>query len=286
MTRSTKLAAATLAGLSALALFAPFICSVLGLDAQTVRADARYLPLSLAHPLGTDELGRDFLARLLLGTRVSLAITLLATSCVAVTGIAIGLHAGYRGGRFDRAFLLSTDALRALPKLPLMMLLTALDLDVILGGWMSPAFQSISKLVLIIALFGWVSIARIARAEAIHLSASDYVMAARAMGLSTFEIVRRHVLPNAAGALIVGIAIEAGEVVVYEGVLSFLGLGVLPPTPSLGTMLRHSLSALDMAPRLAILPGLVTFAAVASFLVAGDGVRERLDPRRAKPSLG
>lgn len=282
--RARPAAAASLAFLVLLAglgLLGPALTAALGLDPYTPHAGLVYAPPDAAHPLGTDDLGRDILARLLLGGRVSLAVAIAAGLLSLLLGGAVGLLAGYFGGPLDFVVSRATEAFLSLPRLPLMMLLAGADV----GGWISGAGEgrgssaALVELVLVIVLFGWTTPARLARSAALQLRELDFVLAARALGASELRILATHVLPSAAPPLIVAATIETGELIVYESVLSFFGLGVPPPVPSWGAMLAQGLTYVYSAPLLVVLPGLLTFATVAALGLFGDGLRDALDPR-------
>jgi peptide/nickel transport system permease protein len=262
-------------------LAAPAFERALGVDATTVDLLARLEPPSAAHPLGTDELGRDLLARLLHGGRVSLAVGLLGTLGATILGIVIGLVAGVSGGRTDAILMRLTDAVIALPLLPLLIVLAALDLqklglpDALAGGEMASAW----RIVVLVALFGWTTIARLTRTQVQSLRRRDFVLAARALGGRPLRIALRHILPNAAGPIVVAATLTVGHAILTESVLSFLGLGVQPPLASWGNMLSGAQDLVFEAPRIAILPGLAIFLTVAAVNLAGERIRHRLDPR-------
>lgn len=259
---------------------APLWCAALGLDPYNVDPLARHLPASLRHPLGTDDLGRDFLARLLFGGRVSLAVALLAALGSVTIGTALGLAAGHYRGWTDRLFLRATDAVMALPRLPLLLLVLGLDL----GRFSLGHGGAIVSLVAVIVLFGWTTPARIARAAALEIGARPFVEAARATGASEGQILWRHVLPHAASPLIVTVTLEIGSFVLYESALSYLGLGIPPPVPSWGSLLSEGFSQMSRSPMLMIFPGLLTAWAVAAFNLAGEALRDALDPKSARLS--
>jgi peptide/nickel transport system permease protein len=253
------------------------LCFAAPVDPFTMNTEAAYAPPSSVYWLGTDGEGRDLFARLLYGGRVSLLVAVL-TAFVAVTiGASLGLAAGYYGGAVDAAILRLIEATFAVPKLPLMLLFAALDLHRLFPR--DDLLASIASVAIVVALFGWTTAARLARAAALSARSQDFVTAARALGFSDARILLHHVLPFAAAPLIVATALSLGEVVLYESVLSFLGLGVQPPIPSWGAMLARGLVDLSRAPLSIVLPGLSTFAVVAAFQLVGDGLRDALDPR-------
>jgi len=274
-------ALAVLAVLVAAALAAPIVEAVLGVSAEDVDLFARFEPPSAAHPLGTDELGRDVLARLLYGGRVSLAVGLVAAVAAAALGTVIGLVAGYYGGRLDAVLMRTTDGVIALPLLPLLIVLAALDLGKL--GLPEAVVQSenvsLFRIIVIVALVGWTVVARLVRGTALALRERPFVEAARAQGATGFRIMTRHILPNLASPIIVATTLAAGNVILLESVLSFLGLGIQPPTPSWGNLLTNAQELIWQAPALAFYPGTLIFVTVIAFNFLGDGLRDALDPR-------
>jgi len=270
MTRSARVAAAALAGLAVACVIAPLLLSG---DPHTVDPANTYAGPSAAHWLGTDDLGRDVLVRLFLGGRVSLAVALVGALASVLLGGVVGAVSGYFGGVIDAALSRLTEAMMALPRLPLMIVLLAIDL----GSW-ARIGGGLLPLIVIVVLFGWTSAARLARASAQQLRDRPFVLAARGLGASHARILWRHILPNAAAPLIVVATIDVGHVVLYESVLSYLGLGIQPPSASWGAMLHEGMTYLHTAPMLLIAPGLLTFATVVAVNVLGDGLREALDP--------
>lgn len=267
--------------LALLALFAPVITQVFALDGATVDLFGRYGPADAVHPLGTDELGRDVLARLLQGGRVSLFVGLTATLAAAVIGTAVGLIAGYAGGRTDAVVMRFTDGVIALPLLPLLIVLAAVDLTKLgfPASWTESGDASLIRIVVIVALAGWTTVARLVRATTLSIKARPFVLAARAQGASAGRIMLRHILPNLASPIIVATTLSVGNVILLESVLSFLGLGIQPPLPSWGNMLTGAQETIWEAPGLAVYPGLLIFVTVIAFNFVGDGLQDALDPR-------
>lgn len=284
--RLPPLAVVALAVLGVLALAsaaAPWLAAAIGSNGVDVNLLDRFAAPSAAHPLGTDELGRDVLVRLLEAGRASLFVGLAAALASTLIGTPIGLAAGYLGGRVDALLMRLTDGLLALPLLPLLIVLAAIDpakLGLPNGLATSNAFGLV-KIVGIVALVGWATVARLVRAYALHLREATFVLAARAQGAGPMRIMRVHILPNLASPIIVATTLASGNVVLLESVLSFLGLGVQPPTPSWGNLLSNAQELVWSAPGLAIWPGLAIFITVIALNVLGDGLREALDPRRA-----
>jgi peptide/nickel transport system permease protein len=255
--------------------------AALGVAADGVDLHQRLALPSLAHLLGTDELGRDLLLRLLEGGRTSLEVGIASALAAAVLGTAIGLVAGYRGGIVDGILMRMTDAVIALPLLPLLIVLAAIDLRK-LGVPPELArseVASLYRIVALVALVGWTTVARIVRAATLSLKAQDYVRAAVALGAAPTRVMLVHILPNLASPVIVATALSIGNVILQESVLSFLGLGIAPPLASWGGMLSGAQETITIAPLLAVYPGLLIFLVVVACNLVGDGLREALDPR-------
>ena len=281
---------AALAGLLALmvlaagSLGAPLIEGLLGLDGEKVSLLAGNLPASWAHPLGTDELGRDVLARLLRGGRVSLSVGLAAALCAALLGTTVGLVAGYRGGLADAALMRFTDGVIATPLLPLLIVLAAADPAKIgvPAGLAEHQSWDLIRIIVIVALVGWTTVARLVRASALGLREQTFVTAAKAAGAGPLRIMLRHILPNLLGPVIVATTLAAGNVILLESVLSFLGLGIQPPVASWGNMLTNAQDLIFSAPLLAFYPGMLIFITVIALNFVGDGLRDALDPRAVR----
>ena len=280
--RRLAVAGAAVLGLLALAcLLAPVIAGLLGADPNDVDLYHRFAGPTLAHPLGTDELGRDLLLRLLYGGRVSLLVGAAAAGVAAVIGTAVGVAAGYFGGRLDVLLMRVTDGVIALPLLPLLIVLAAIDLSKLgVPDWIvGSETVSLYRIIAIIALVGWTTVARLARGAALSVREREFVLAAQAQGAGALRIMATHVLPNAASPIVVATTLSVGNVILFESVLSFLGLGVQPPIPSWGNMLSNAQEIIWSAPQLAIYPGLAIFFTVIAFNLVGDGLQELLDPR-------
>lgn len=278
MRPATVAAALLLAALAVLALAAPWIAPA----PDALDLMARMAPPSAEHPLGTDELGRDILARLLHGGRVSLAVAGATALLAAVIGTTVGLWAGYHGGRADAVLMRLTDGVMALPLLPLLIVLAAIDpakLGLEPQAANSEAF-AIGRIVAIIALVGWTTVARLVRAQTLSVKARDYVRAAVAVGATPGRIMLRHVLPNVASPIVVATTLSVGNIILIESALSFLGLGIRPPLASWGNMLTGAMTAVHSAPHLALWPGLAIFVTVLAFNLLGDGLQEALEPRK------
>jgi peptide/nickel transport system permease protein len=279
--RRVTMSAAVLALLVAAVLAAPFIATLLGSDSTRVDLYHRLAGPSLAHPLGTDELGRDLLLRLLEGGRVSLLVGIVAAIVAAGLGTAIGLLAGYRGGRLDALLMRLTDGVIALPLLPLLVVLAAIDLRKL--GLPAALVQSeavsLYRIIAIIALVGWTTVARLVRGATLSLRAQDFVRAAVALGAGPARVMLVHILPNLASPIIVATTMSVGGIILLESVLSFLGLGIEPPLPSWGNMLTGAQETVATAPQLALYPGLLIFITVIACNFLGDGLQDALDPR-------
>ncbi len=266
---------------AALALAAPVVESLLGADANAADLFNRFQPPSAAHPLGTDELGRDLLLRLLYGGRVSLFVGLVAAVFAALIGTIVGLAAGYLGGRLDAVLMRITDGVISLPLLPLLIVLAAIDLEKLGLPTAIAESESISlyRIVVIVALAGWTTVARLVRASALSLKQRSFVDAALAQGAGSIRIMMVHILPNLASPIIVATTLAAGNIILLESVLSFLGLGIQPPLPSWGNLLTNAQELIWEAPALAFYPGMAIFITVIAFNFLGDGLQDALDPR-------
>ncbi|MBT5515878.1 MAG: ABC transporter permease [Rhodospirillaceae bacterium] len=279
--RMAMISGALLLGLALLAVAAPGLEILLGVDGGRVDLYQRFQLPSLAHPLGTDELGRDLLVRLAYGGQVSLSVALVAAAFSAVLGTLVGLPAGYFGGRFDDILMRFTDGVISLPLLPLLIVLVAVDLEKL--GVPADIAQSpnagLYRIIFIIALFGWTTVARLVRAETLALKTRGFVRAAHAMGANEATVIFRHILPNVVSPTIVATTLSVGNIILLESVLSFLGMGIQPPMASWGNMLTNAQDLMWSAPQLAVWPGLFIFFTVISFNFLGDGLQDALDPR-------
>ena len=236
--------------------------------AQLDLVGGRLLPPSLRHPLGTDPLSRDLLSRLLFGARLSLSIAALAVAVAVTVGTAVGLAAGLAGGVIDGILMRSVDAALAIPRVFLLIVILALWEQ---GG--------ITALVLVLGLTGWFGTSRLVRAEVLSLRRRDFVLAAQALGLPSWRIALRHVLPNAVAPIVVSATLGVGNTILIEAALSFLGIGVRPPQPSWGNMIADGQAFLATAPWQAMVPGVAVVVTVMAFSVLGDALRDRIDPR-------
>ena len=231
------------------------------------KTDVWLQPLTNGHLIGTDSLGRDLLARLLMGLRVSLAIGLVATFVSLVIGVAWGAVAGFVGGRLDEVMMRFVDVLYSLPFIFFVILLM-----VTFG----------SNIILIFVAIGaveWLTMSRIVRGQTLTLKNKEFVEAARAAGLSQRGIIVRHIVPNLLGPVVVYVTLTIPAVILAESFLSFLGLGVQPPMASLGTLIANGAQDMELAPWLLIFPSLVMVVTLMSFNFIGDGLRDAIDPK-------
>ncbi|HXY19649.1 MAG TPA: ABC transporter permease [Gemmatimonadales bacterium] len=227
-------------------------------------------PPSLAHPLGTDPFSRDVLSRTLHGARVSLVVGVGAALLAVTLGAGVGLAAGLAGRRTDQLLMRGVDVAIALPRILLLLAVFAVWED-------APA----AAVVGLIAATGWFQTSRIVRAAVLSLREADFVVAARAIGAPAAGIVRRHLLPHVAAPVIVSASLDVGNIILLEAGLSYLGLGVRPPTPTWGNMIMDGKDVLLSAPWVALAPGLALVATVVAFNLAADGLRDAFDPRTA-----
>jgi peptide/nickel transport system permease protein len=227
-------------------------------------------PPSLAHPLGTDPLSRDVLARTVHGARVSLGIALLAVGLAMLLGTTIGAASGYRGGWLDAAIMRTVDAGLAIPRLLVLLLLVLV--------W--ERIPTVA-LALVIGSTGWLGTCRMVRGEVLRLRQMEFIRAAQALGASGPRIIFRHLIPNAAGPVAVSATLGVADVILLEAGLSFLGMGVQPPTPSWGGMILDARPVLLSAPWTSLAPGLAILLTVLAVNLVGDALQRTLDPRSA-----
>ena len=271
LARCTVAAGAVVARVGAVVVLIAVFAAVAGpwlvpFDPATQELALRLEGPSGAHWFGLDELGRDIFARVLSGARISLLVGLVVVSISATVGIAVGSVAGYFGGRIDEAISRLIDILLAFPGL-----LLAIALVAVLG-------PSLTNVVLALSLIGWVGYARLVRGQVLRARELEFVQAARALGATTSRILARHVIPTTLPAVTVQATLGMGGAILAEASLSFLGLGVQPPTPSWGTMLNYGRGHLLDAPHLTIFPGLAIAVLVLGFNFLGDGLRDAIDP--------
>ena len=248
------------------ALLAPLLAPYDPIAQKDIVATS-FMPPSAAHWLGTDRFGRDILSRILYGARISLAIGFIATLISVTLGTMLGAVAGYFGGKVDALLMRFTDMVLAFPRLVLLIMIVAL---------FSP---SIAVIIAVLGLTQWPNTTRIVRGDVLSLREREYVQAAHALGMSRRRIIFRHLIPNVLAPVIVTATLGIGNTIVLEAGLSFLGLGVQPPTPSWGNMVADGRDSLLGAWWVATFPGLTIVLTVLAFNLVGDGLRDALDPR-------
>jgi len=252
-------------------------------------ADA-LLPPSAAYPLGTDQLGRDVLSRLLFGARISLVIGCIAVGISVMVGMAVGALAGFYGGWVDAVLMRLVDTLLSIPTIFLLLAIIAMDpaeqlLQLgrlpLVGGLIAGLLRVVDPQIVIlmaaIGLMSWMGVARLVRAEILSLKEREFVLAARVIGCSSWRLITRHLLPNAMAPVLVSATLGVGGAILLESLLSYLGLGVQPPTPSWGNILNEGRVALGVAWWLTLTPGVCILVTVLSFNLLGEGIREWLE---------
>ncbi len=274
MTRFRASSAVRMSSVGGLIVGVAVLAAVIGPVVAPFDTASQDLPLrltgpSLRHWFGLDELGRDILSRVLAGARISLLVGLVVVSISSAVGILVGAVAGYFGGHVDEVLSRIIDVLLAFPGL-----LLAIAMVAVLG-------PSLSNVVIALSLIGWVGYARLVRGQVLRARELEFVQAARALGARTPRVLLRHVIPTALPAVSVQATLGMGGAILAEASLSFLGLGVQPPTPSWGTMLNYGRIHLLDAPHLTIFPGLAIAVLVLGFNFLGDGLRDALDPKAA-----
>lgn len=262
--RLAVLSAVAVLLVSALCLAAPVIAPFAfdQIDLGSIRQ-----PPSPGHWMGTDDLGRDLLTRILYGGRVSILIGVLAAVVSTGVGALLGAVAGFFGGRTDNVLMRVTDVVYSIPTLPLLIVLA------------SYTQAGAASMALTIGALSWMPTARVVRGEVLKIRAMEYVEAARSLGASNARIIGRHVLPNAIGPIVVGATLAVGNAIILESSLSFLGLGVQPPTPTWGNMLMDAQATMSTQPWLSIFPGVAILIVVLAVNFLGDGLQDALDPR-------
>jgi peptide/nickel transport system permease protein len=234
---------------------------------------------SWAHPLGTDDLGQDLLARMLYGGRISLAVGIAAMLIALTIGVTIGASAGHFAGVVDHTLMRVTDLFLSLPQLPLLLLIVYLFRD-LLNKALGPEAGVFVLIVAVIGGLRWMPVARLVRAQFLSLREKEFVEAARGLGAPPLRQVARHILPNAMGPVIVAGSLDVATAIIAESTLSFLGLGFPPDIPTWGRILFDAKDNLDFAPHWALFPGTAIFLTVLSINYIGDGLRDALDPRK------
>jgi len=257
-------AASAVFALMALACLAAPVIAPYRFDAIDLSA-IRQAP-SLKHPMGTDDLGRDLLTRVLYGGQISILIGIFSAVLGASVGALVGALAGFYGGRLDNVLMRFTDIAYSIPTLPLLIVLSSFS------------GSTVPTIVLIIGLLSWMPTARVVRGSVLSTKEKEFVEAARMVGASNRVIIWRHILPNVAGPIIVGATLGVGNAIIVESSLSFLGLGVHPPTPTWGNMLMDSQATMAQKPWLTIFPGMAILLIVLAVNFIGDGLHDALDP--------
>ncbi len=272
-----------LAGLALLgALFiVAYLAPVLApYDPTAIDLNAQFAYPSAQHWLGTDELGRDILSRLMYASRVTLSVALVSTLLTALVGTAVGAIAGYSGGWVEIILMRTADIMLAMPTLLLLLVLSKMLREMEgVKALFGAENVSLAVIVIILVLFGWMRVARLVHGSVLSLREREFVEAARALGASPARIILVHLVPNTFAPIIVASTLGFGERVILESTLSFLGLGITPPHPSLGNMLSEAQGYMFRNPLLAVYPGMVIFLTVLAINFLGDALRDALDPR-------
>ncbi len=246
-------------------------------DPEASDISKRLQPPSWDHPFGTDGLGRDLLTRVLHGGRISMTVGFLVVVITLAIGIPVGAVAGYFGGWIDNVLMRITDTALSLPTLMVLILLSA-----ILREIEFPLLErnNVLTIALVIGLLSWMTVARLVRATFLIVREMEFITAAHCVGASSLRIMARHILPNAVGPIVVESTLETGYAIMEEAGLSFLGFGIMPPTPSWGNLLSNAQEHMTKHPWLAIFPGLMIFLTIISVNYIGDGLRDAFDPHK------
>jgi len=252
-------------------------------DPERSNIARRLEPPSWDHPFGTDGLGRDLLTRVLYGGRISMTVGFMAVVITLLIGIPVGAVSGYFGGWIDNVLMRITDTALSLPVLLVLILLSAILREVEL-----PIFErnNVLTIALVIGVLSWMTVARLVRATFLSVREMEFIAAAHCVGASNLRIMVRHILPNAIGPIIVESTLETGWAIMQEAGLSFLGFGIMPPTPSWGNLLSNAQEHMTKHPWLAIFPGLMIFLTIISVNYIGDGLRDAFDPHKVFGKIG
>ncbi len=253
--------------LAFIALFAPFIAPH---DPIEQNLDKRLLSPSGEYPMGTDDLGRCLLSRIIYGARVSLKLGVIVVGIITVIGVTLGLISGYYGGIVDEIIMRLVDVVLAFP---------GIILALAIAGALGPGLFNV---MLALAMVGWTGLARVVRGSVLSVKQKEFVESARALGCSDLHIMTRHILPNVMAPVIVLATLDMAFIILAAAGLSFLGLGAQPPTPEWGSMLNNGRAFIQTAPHLTTFPGLAIMVAVLAFNFLGDGLRDILDPRQQR----
>lgn len=272
--RPATLGLGLVAALTLTALLTPYLAPYDPIAQGADLIATRFQPPTWEHPMGTDRFGRDVFSRVLYGGRVSLSIGVLAVAIAVTLGSFVGAMAGYARGWIDSVSMRAVDLLLSFPRLVLLITVVAL---------IPP---SILVITIVLGLTGWMGTSRLVRGEVLSLREREFIQAARALGFGRGRILLRHILPNVASPIIVAATLGIGNTILVEASLSFLGLGVPPPSPSWGLMVSAGKDVMLDAPWVALFPGLAIVLTVMSFNLVGDGLRDALDPRSGPGSPG
>ncbi|HCC69499.1 MAG TPA: peptide ABC transporter permease [Nitrospiraceae bacterium] len=247
-----------------IAIFAPLISPY---DPNAI--DRRHIlePPSLSHPFGTDELGRDILSRVIWGARISLSVGFVAIGIATIIGIILGAISGYYGGWLDSVIMRFVDIMLSIPTFFLILAVIA---------FLGP---SIFNIMIVIGLTAWMGVSRLVRAEFLTLKEREFVLAAKGLGARDIRIIFRHILPNSLAPVIVSFILGVASAILVESALSFLGIGVQPPTPSWGNILTSGKDNIEVAWWLSVFPGLAILITVLTYNLVGEGLRDAIDPR-------
>jgi oligopeptide transport system permease protein len=281
--RRNRLAVVGLGGVILLAfggvfgpILAPWNYRVQDLAAVVANGNEPLAPFfSMSHPLGTDQLGRDLMSRLLDGAQVSLTVALVVQLVVLFIGVPVGAIAGWVGGRVDTALMRITDIFYAFPDLLFIILMSVAFRETAFGR----AMNGVLLVFVAIGLTSWVTVARLVRGQLLSLKETEFVEAARAIGVTDRKIVTRHLLPNAIGPVIVAVTLGIPTAILAEATLAYLGIGVQPPRASWGTLIFDGVNQIRTYPWLVLMPGILIAVSLMSFTFLGDGLRDALDPK-------
>ncbi len=244
-------------------------------QANLIDVTAMRSPPSWEHPFGTDDVGRDMFLRTLFGGQISLRIGLLAASVSMAIGITVGTIAGYYTGWIDSVLMRITDALLSIPTLFILIALTRVLSERVSVG-------NVAFITLVIGLLSWMRASRIVRAHVLSLKERDFIVAARSLGCQTGRILSRHIVPNTLAPIVVAATLDVGRAIIFEASLSFLGLGIQPPTATWGSMLNRAQAYLLTAPWIALFPGIMILITILCVNFLGDGLRDAFDPHSLK----
>lgn len=250
--------------LFAIAILAPFITPY---DPNAIDVKHILEPPSLQHPFGTDDLGRDVLSRVVFGSRISLAVGFVAVGIATFIGMVLGAFSGYYGGWVDRVIMRFVDIMLSIPTFFLILAVIA---------FLEP---SIWNIMVVIGLTSWMGVARLVRAEFLSLKEREFVLAARGLGASDLRVIFRHIMPNSMAPVLVSAVLGIAGAVLVESALSFLGIGVQPPTPSWGNILTAGKDNIEIAWWLSVFPGVAILITVMAYNLLGEGIRDSIDPR-------